>query len=377
MRILFFTACYKPILNGVVFSILNYKKCLEKEGHKVLVVAPKYPGFIDVDNDILRLPSLFNPFLPQYPIFLPFGLDLKKIEKFQPDIIHAHHPFVIGGLAKRTAKKLKRPLVFTYHTQYEEYSRAYLGVLSFSVRLFLRYHLKSFIESCDGVTTPSLYMAQRLTKTGINQHIEVIPNGIEEDLFSFSKRIPPFKTLKLIFVGRLGKEKNVLFLIKTFQELLLKFPLTELILIGDGPLKRKIEKLRKKLPFPENLKIKGAVPHDAIPKYLKKAHLFVTASKTEVHPLTVLEAMATGLPVIGLKVGGVKDILSNGGGVFAEENEAGFSKKILSVVRNPTFYQRLSKEAHRVAIRYFSKKSTDKLISFYQKVLMGFSQGEK
>jgi len=233
MRILFVTATYLPTVNGVTYHISSTAKALRKMGHKVLILAPTFPGFKDTDRDIIRYPSLPNPFIRNYPLGVPLVL-LGKIRRLKPDIIHSHHPLIIGQYASQLADKLRLPLYFTAQTQYEQYLNFYFPHgYDLTSKLIVR-NLFTLSKSCKKVICPSQKTKVRLDKHGIKNTI-VIHNGIESEFLVKPTKKNIYQPT-LVYTGRIEKEKNPQFLIKVSRELKKVLPDFKLLIIGSGSL---------------------------------------------------------------------------------------------------------------------------------------------
>lgn len=161
MKIALMTNNYKPFLGGVPISIERLKKGLEALGHQVTVFAPTYDNQINEDN-VVRYGNLLNHFIGG--IVLPNPFDSKVEKEFcrnQFDIIHVHHPFLIGNMAMYLSHKYHIPLVFTYHTQYEQYLCSYAKWASPLTKLMPVY-LRFFLKRCDYVLAPTKGMQEYL-----------------------------------------------------------------------------------------------------------------------------------------------------------------------------------------------------------------------
>ncbi|PIN78219.1 glycosyl transferase family 1, partial [Candidatus Woesearchaeota archaeon CG10_big_fil_rev_8_21_14_0_10_33_12] len=223
MKIGIFTNIYKPVINGVVNSISSFKKGLEELGHEVYIFAPTCPDYKDDEKNILRIKSVRLPLQNDYRISLP-PLAKKMLDVIkQLDVIHTQHPFVMGNYGSFFADIYNKPLIFTHHTQYDKYSH-YIPFEQETVQMFTRWLVKDYANKCDCVIAPSESIKKMLLNQGIKSRIEVVPTGINLDVFGNPNREIIRKKYNLsleqkllLYAGRIAKEKNLEFLIKSFK----------------------------------------------------------------------------------------------------------------------------------------------------------------
>jgi glycosyltransferase involved in cell wall biosynthesis len=239
------------------------------------------------------------------------------------DVLHVHHPFVSGRLALRYRRGPSQPVVFTSHTRYDLHADAYLppGLRALG-RYFLLALLRGFCRRCDRALAPTERMRARLREWGVGCPIEVIALGLDLEPFrrvpispgaTAGNNVDPADgTVVAIFVGRLGPEKNLDLLLESFAAVAGSRPRFELVVAGDGPQRKRLEERAASLAVDDRIRFAGMVAHEEVANLLRRADLFVTPSLTEVQPLSVLEAMAAGLPVLGLESAGVGDLVDDG-----------------------------------------------------------------
>ena len=360
MRILLVTGTYPPSVNGVAYHVQLLKNALERSGHQVLVLAPNFPGFVDSEKGILRYPSLPNPVVKSYPLgvtLVPFG----KIKEFRPQVIHTHHPFFVGRFAAGLAQKLSVPLFFTAHTQYHLYLNYYFPQGYALISKVLSRDLRDLAKNCYTVICPSPQTKERLAGFGIT-NTKVIFNGIETNLFS-----PPERKFvsrpTFVYTGRIEKEKNPLFLIKLAIYLKKRLPRFRLYIAGSGNFLPKMAKEVEKFQLGENVQLLGDVPRQLLPHLYAQAHLFVTPSSSEVMPLSILEALSCGLPVVGLAGSRLESIVLEGKtGFLLPANPRVIGDKIITLFNRPDSLRFLSRETRRLSAQ-FSIESTARQVS--------------
>ncbi|MDD6879351.1 MAG: glycosyltransferase family 4 protein [bacterium] len=311
MRIGLFTDTYPPYINGVSTSVFSLKQALEKAGHQVFLVTVNPDNMkykYEENGKIIKLPGvpvrIYDYRLTGiYPIRV-----INKIKKWKLDVIHSHTEFGVGTFARLIAKQLNIPLVHTYHTMYEDYVHYITkGYFKKSSKKLVEYLTKFY---CD-TTANELIVPTKKTwdlfkeKYKMNKNIYIIPSGMNlerfykekinaEELKTIRKKINVNKSdFILLFVGRIGKEKNIEFLLDCHKDLKKTIHNLKLIIVGDGPEKEEIENKVKKDKL-DGVIFTGMVPWNQIQNYYALSDIFVTASTTETQGLTVIEAMAAG-----------------------------------------------------------------------------------
>lgn len=380
MHIAFFTNFYHPIVNGVVRSVASFRESLMKQGHNVFVFAQSDGNYKDNEPFIFRYPSLPLPMgdisaaIPVSP-FVDQLLPALKL-----DVIHTHHPILLGQTAARKATELGLPLVFTFHTQYWEYTH-YIPFPQEAIQDFLKnaVHkwLKEFMQKCQHIIIPSESMKDYLVKEyGLEESYTVVPTGT--DLEPFVKA--DGKTLRaekgwldetiLISVGRLASEKNWETLLQAFAKVYPEHQKLRLVLIGDGPDRESLEALASELGVAERVTFTGSVPFEEVPAYLKAADVFSFASVTETQGLVTIEAMAAGLPVVAVDGSGTRDIIEHGKQGFLVENDAeALAKGLNELLSDSQLMKRFSHNALKKAKSFDVNLLTKQIVSVYEQAI--------
>ncbi|RMG58284.1 MAG: glycosyltransferase family 4 protein [Deltaproteobacteria bacterium] len=375
LTIVHFTNSWKPMKGGVPVSVDLYTDYLRRRGHRVFVVAPEYEEAKEDPPWVFRVPAIKNfrgsAFSVPYPQHLNFKL-LGGIERLNPHVIHVHHPFLLGEVGLRIARRMGIPCVFTYHTLYHKYTH-YLLEGSDALKKIAVFVSVFFASLCDRVIAPSESVRQFLLTEGVRAPVTVLPTGIEDERV-VSRRLLPSEgeAFRLVYSGRLEPEKNLEFLFRAVALFLRAKGDAELIVVGDGRLRREVEKLAGKLRVRERVKFVGEVEREELFLLLDRCHLFVFASKTETQGLVVLEAMARGLPVVCLPGPGVVDVVRNGvNGLLPEEREESFAESLRVVAEHPEIWARLSRGAILTARKHRMGSLVRKLESLYKEVISG------
>jgi glycosyltransferase involved in cell wall biosynthesis len=242
---------------------------------------------------------------------------------------------------------------------------------------FLQTYLPSFCREVDLVIVPSEGGRRALVDLGVDVPIEVVPNGV--DLAPFRNEVRPLardrlgagpSDVVLVYVGRLGPEKNLMTLLQAFAGAHAAYPHTTLVLVGDGPERESLELLAQRLGLAGRVRFTGMVDYGLLPRYLAAADVFVTASVTEVHPLTVIEALAAGLPVIGIRSPGVGDTIEDGvTGLLGPNNLAGFTAVMTRMLAESELRRRMSLAARETSARFAIEHTSARVFSLYQSLV--------
>lgn len=387
MHIAFFTNYYHPVVNGVVRSVASFRETLMKQGHNVFIFAQSNPNYKDTEPFIFRYPSLPLP-LGEISTALPVSPFVDQLlPMLKLDVIHTHHPILLGQTAARKAGELDLPLVFTFHTQYWEYTH-YVPFPQETVQEFLKnaVHrwLKEFMQKCQHIIIPSESMREILVRDyGLHERYSVIPTGtnLEPFLNADGKALRLEKGWQdekvLISVGRLSPEKNWDTLLRAFAKTSEKHPDSRLVLIGDGTARQSLEELSSALGVTDRVTFTGALPFEDIPRYLKAADLFVFASVTETQGLVTIEAMAAGLPVVAVDGPGTRDIVGHGKQGFLVENDPdALAKGLNKLLSDPQRIKRLSNQALKKAKTFDINQLGKQLIGVYEQAIEDKKAGQ-
>lgn len=379
MRIGMMADIYKPHISGVTNYISLSKARLEELGHEVFVFTftGKEPNYQDDEVNVIRSPGI-TLFDTGYSFNLRYNRKSRKLLQTM-DIVHVHHPFISGSLALLYCRQRRIPIVFTNHTRYDLYTQAYTtGVVEIISETAIEAYMPNFCRSIDLVVAPSAGMRDVLIKMGVDAQIEVLPNGVNLEPFINNTEIKNRQEfgfnqedVLLIYVGRLGPEKNLQFLLRAFAGAAQAYDHIGLLLVGDGPEKDNLQDRVQYMRLKEKVKFTGLVPYEHLPSYLAMVDGFVTASVTEVHPLSVIEAMASGLPVLGINSPGVGDTVIDGetGYLASEEDLAVFTAKLIRLITKHEQRIKMGKNAQQAADKYSIVHTTQKLLENYEHVI--------
>lgn len=376
-----FTNYYLPAINGVVRSVSAFRKSLMEMGHNVFVFSQEQKKYVDKEPFIFHYRSLSLPTPIDIPAAIPVSPFIDRlIPSLQLDIIHTHHPILLGQVAAKKAQDLELPLVFTFHTQYREYTH-YVPIAQEIVQAFLKdaVHdwLQDFMRKCQHIIVPSISMRDILVRDyGLETNYTVIPTGIELEPFQKENKERArakhgWKNDKvMVSVGRLAKEKNWSMFLKAAALSMKKHPKLRVVLLGDGPERQNLKDLAVRMGIGERVNFMGKVPFDEIPSYLKGADFFGFTSKSETQGLVTLEALAAGLPVVAVDASGTRDIIKDDvQGFLVDDEPNALAQAIDRLLSDQNLYHRFHEAAQDRAKEFEIKCLTKKLINVYEQAI--------
>ena len=378
MRIGMMADAYKPYVSGITNYIDLNKRYLEKAGHDVYVFTFSEPDHEDDEPRVIRSPGLPLADTGFY-LSLRYSREAKK-QLQTMDVVHVHHPFLSGRLALHYCRPLRIPVVFTNHTRYDLYAQAYLPMLPEEVSDgLLQAYMPSFCEAVDLVVSPSPGMEKILRQLDVESHIEIVPNGVELQRYfeaePLSRKEYGFSEtdILLIYSGRLAPEKNLEFLLQAFSGVAQAIDNVYLLILGSGTRKQELEEYARDIGVSKRVHFTGMISYDKIPGYLAMCDAFVTASVTEVHPLSVIEAMGAGLPVMGIHSPGVGDSVEDGiSGFLSTEDLPAFTAKLTRLCLDRELRQKMGEAARQASTKYAIERTTQIMFEHYNRLVYNF-----
>lgn len=374
MRIAMFTNTYKPAINGIVTSISLFNQGLQDAGHEVHIFAPKYNEMDEEDEPLVfRFPAIDLSEMVAAALPLPVKALLEPtVNGLQPDIVHAHHPLLMGDMAAEFAEERGIPLVFTFHSRFEEYVEHYAPFASNLFGTLVDRMVQRYLKRCTHVIAPSASVGRMIEQIAPDLPITILPTPIDLSVYKGLQRDKVRSAYGLeqnevlLYIGRLSKEKNLPFLFDAFAQIHAARPNTRLLVVGFGPLEDSLKDWVEKNDLSQAVIFTGGVQHDKIPHYAAAGDLFLFASTTETQGLVLIEAMAAGTPVVSVKGMGQIEALSQGGGVIVEEDLNVFIQQVLALLMDKHALRRLATEARSAVERYSVARSVKALVGVYQ-----------
>lgn len=318
MHILMMTNTYTPIVGGIEEAIRSFAEEYSKLGHKVLIIAPEFDGMPQKEKGVIRIPAIRKFSKTDYSVNLPIpGLLSRFMKLFKPDIIHSHHPFLIGDMALRLSRQYEIPLIFTYHTMFEDYI-PYLPIHGEVFRRFVVELAAGYANLCDYVIVPSRNLGNILKDRGVASSIKVVPTGIQMERwqtgdgrgFRQAYGIPD-DAFVIGHVGRVCPEKNIEFLAESTAQFLKVFHKAHFLLIGDGPMVQDVRGVFARHGVESRFHHTGILKDQSIVQGYHAMDVFAFTSHSETQGLVLLEAMASGVPVVASDAPAVNEVVNN------------------------------------------------------------------
>jgi 1,2-diacylglycerol 3-alpha-glucosyltransferase len=377
MRIAMMADVYKPHVSGITNYIDLNKRYLEKAGHEVFVFTFGDQDYHDEESRVIRSPGL--PLVDTgYYLSFRHTVAAKKLLQTM-DIVHVHHPFLSGRLALRYCEPLRIPIIFTNHTRYDLYAQAYFPIVPEEISDgLLQAYMPPFCEAMSLVISPSAGMEKILRGMGVTSPISIIPNGVELQSFyqvePLSRANFGFKQsdVLIVYAGRIAIEKNLVFLLQSFAGVAKAFDHVYLMILGSGQkqIEEETKQLVAELNLSQRVRFAGLIPYEKLPAYLAMCDAFVTASVTEVHPLSVIEGMASGLPVIGIDSPGVGDTIEDGKtGFLTTQDLASFTAKLTRLCLDASLRKQMGDAARQASTRYAIERTTKTMLEQYERLV--------
>lgn len=382
LHIVHYTNVYKPMKNGVVSSVESFRRGQIDQGHAVYVVAPspRDKSYVQ-ERFVFNIAAITLP-NQEYPFALPFDPNANRVLRgLRPDLLHTHHPVGLGSYAGLWSRRLKIPLVFTFHTWYEDFAHYFSRYIPFigeeQVAKLIRFWIRKFVKRCHHVVAPSEFTRSRILnafgETLRSEDITVVPTGIDTRAFTKYGKLEARSLLGwkpqeryLVSCGRLSREKNFDLLLDAVAKMEKK---SKLVILGDGDLKPVLERRVQELGLQGQVKLPGNVEKDQVARYFAAADLFAFASPNETQGLVVLEAMAAGTPTVVVREGGVKEFVKdNLNGITADNHPLALARA-LDRALNVSDLTKLREKARETALSFSVERQTRRLSEVYARAI--------
>jgi glycosyltransferase involved in cell wall biosynthesis len=376
VNILMVTNTFTPHVGGVAKSVRGFTEELRRGGHRVLVVAPAFEGAPGREEDVIRVPAVQNFNGSDFSVPVPITVKIAAaLKSFSPEIVHSHHPFLLGDTALRVAASREAPAVFTHHTMYEMYTH-YVPGDSPKLKRFVADLATGYCNLCDAVVAPSGTVAELLARRGVSVRIEVIPTGVDLRLFEacdggeYRRRSGiPADAFVVGHAGRLAPEKNGEFLAIAAAAFLARNANARFLLVGEGPSKEAMRKTFDAGGLSGRLHTAGVLEGRELASAYKSMDVFAFASLTETQGMVLAEAMAAGVPVVAVDAPGAREVVRDreNGRLVPRAEEHAFVEALQWVAdREPGERRRLSEGAVRTASEVSLPRTAAKLLALYE-----------
>lgn len=381
MRVAIITENFLPKLDGVTRTLARLLQHLQGTSHQVLLLGPESGMARYAGAEVIGTAGLPFPFYPELKFNFFRPLFLRRLKEFDPDIIHLVDPVILGATGLAAAQLLRKPLVSSYHTNLA----AYCEHFGFPLLTKPMWSYNRFIHNACSLTfCPSPSTAAILRLQGF-EHLRVWPRGVDIQLFHpehksaevraswLAGRNEPEKKAILLYVGRVSWEKNLDLLVRAYQTM--EHDRIHLVVVGDGPAHLEMQEKLAGLP----VTFTGYLTGEALATAYASADIFAFPSRTETFGQVVLEAMASGLPVVGLQAEGVRDLIEDGETGYMlnwrelseEENVERYRDLLMLLVENDELRTNMSKEAVKEARQRSWYEAMEKLMKGYEEVKDG------
>ena len=374
MRIALFTNNYLPFCGGVTISVETLRRGLEASGHEAWVFGPRLTGAEDASVRVVRYPSIPVATYPEFALAVPYSRRIERlVSALAFDVIHAHHPFLLGPAARRLARRTRRPLIFTYHTRYEKYAHYVPLPLRLVQAAALRISA-GFAAQADAVLAPSAVIRDELHARGVRAPIAVVPTGVDLERFRPGDREAARRSLGVseseplvLYVGRLDREKSVDRVLGAFERVASTIPAARLVLVGQGTEAERLRRTAARLPVAERIRFLGLRPHDSLAVCYQAADVFLFASETETQGLVLAEAAACGLPAVAVDAPGCDEVVRDGDtGILTKGNSAALAEAVIGLLLDPERRRAMARRAREVAEHLFDVKlQIDRTMAVY------------
>ena len=381
MKIGIFTDTYLPDINGVATSSHILRHALEKHGHEVLIVTSELPDDSDYkdEENVLRLPGIEMKKIYGYRISNIFSFKgMKEITNQGLDVIHIQTEFGIGIFGKIAAQILNLPVVYTYHTMYEDYTHYVAGgltPLNTIVKKSIENISRIYGDNCTELIVPSEKTKEALISYGLEKDAHIIPTGLILDAFdekNIDKEIVAAireqyqikDEFVVTFLGRLAPEKSVELILEAGALLKQDGVHFKMMIVGKGPSLDDLKEEARRLKIDDVVIFTGPVTSDQVPNYYHASDLFVSASITETQGLTFIEAQASGLVVLARHDKNLESVIVDGKNGFYFTDAKDLAEKIKMVQMMDT--ADIRHQAYLDAQQYSDDVFYEKVYGVYQ-----------
>ncbi len=381
-----FTNTYLPHVGGVARSVSTCEEEFCRRGHEVRIVAPQFEGAEDTTGRVLRTPAIqnFNGSDFSWRIPVP-GMLADFVDAFHPDLLHSHHPFLLGDSALRLAWSRRLPLVFTYHTMYEQYTH-YVPLDSDALKRFAIQMSTDYCNLCTHVIAPSESVARLLAERGVTTPITSIPTGIDVEFFGsgdgrgFRRRWGiDERALVVGHVGRLAPEKNLDYLARAVACFLADRPGATFLVVGTGESAETLERIVQDMAGPQRLVMAGRQTGQDLADAYAAMDVFAFCSQSETQGMVLAEAMAAGVPAVALDGPGVREIVSDANGrlLAGDATEAEFASALGEVTNNSAKLDQLGASARKSVSEFSIENCANRVLNVYEGLVREYAHGRE
>lgn len=382
---------YWPTISGSPVSVDAFKNEMVRMGHTVYILAPDHPGASELDSvmrntNIIRFASF--RIIVSKADRLAYPSERKNVfrvlDDINPDIIHIHNEFTLAKIAIDYARIKNMPLIMTAHTNWEELVHHYIPIApSWFLKMFSRRYMSFFLGKADAVVVPTTLMMKLLKSYHIKKPMHIIPTGLANHDFGkhefnlslsrryFVKKFPLLKNKRILLAaGRIGKEKNLVFVLSVYKKLLDEFNDIILVIVGDGPYREELEQEVRKHGLDGKVVFTGFIEKKHMRDIYSISNILLFASKVETQGLVTIEAMSCGTPVVAIGEMGTREVMNgDNGGFMVRDDQKEFLARVRQLLSDNKLYQRKSKEAIKYASQWTIGRFSEKMQALYYAVI--------
>lgn len=376
MRILMVTDTYAPARNGVAVWVATTVRELRARGHDVQVLTYRHDRRAPGEPDVIELPAWvgLDPDFKVAPILS--GLP-EEAEHGSWDIVHVHHPILLGPEGVRIGRRTGAKVFFTCHSVYTDYLDEYAWGLGSFLKRPLSRRVARFVNRCDVALAPSTHVAAWMREWGVSVTVDMLEAPAD------IRRVPPMDRTRAraalglaadariaLYVGRLAEEKRLEELMDEFAAGTRAIDASLLVFAGGGRLEGTLARRAERLGLADRVRVLTALNGEELGLWYSAADVNVSASRSETGPLTVVEAMACGTPTVAFRAPGFEDRVADAiNGLLVEDRPGALGEAIGRVLADGELRDRLSRGAEQRAPRYSVDAVTERLLGMYEQAL--------
>lgn len=383
MNIGLFSDSYFPEVSGLATSIKMLQKELKKRGHNVYIFTTSNPNAKGKIPGVFRLPSMPFIFLKSRRVGLFYSPRAAQcVKHLKLDIIHTQTEFSLGIFAKIMARQMGIPVVHTYHTIYKDYVH-YISKDRFNwiSNDFVRFFSRNYCNGCNAIIAPTKKVYDLLSDYGVDKRVKVIPTGIE--LGRFRKEIyrkTEVMELKtslgikeedpiILFIGRIAKEKSIDMVIRQMPRVLEHIPNAKFLIVGNGPSLEELKTLANELGLNKTVIFAGERPWEEIGRFYRLGDVFASASVTEAQGLTLIEAMASDVPVAARYDRNIDELIKDkeNGRIYRTEDE--LVNILIEILTDKELSEKLVRNGRKTVEAYSAESFGASVEKLYYEVL--------
>ncbi|MFA7253328.1 MAG: glycosyltransferase [Patescibacteria group bacterium] len=390
MKILLGSESFPPNISGVATATQNLAENLTKNGHEAFVFTPGavYESKYDrrfPDYKVLRLKSIINPFRAGYRVTFASKKKIREeVIKIAPDLIHIQDPAYIGTALRDIGRELDIPVIVTNHFSLE-YALSYVKFMR-PVMPMLRQglisYLVNFYNKCDQVVTPTETFRKELESWGVKTPVQAVSNGIEIEQFLKKVSEKELKQTKdkfhlpnnpiVLYLGRVDKDKDIACLANAIP-LVLKKLNAHFVIAGTGGALPEVQKIVNDAGISNAVTFLGFIEHNS-PDFVnlyKNSALFAIPSPIETQSIVTLEALSTGLPVVGANSGALPELIHNNknGFLFKTGDHKQLSASIIDILSDKKKAKRMGRTSIGIALHHEMDKAFNVMLDLYEEVI--------